>query len=203
MREISCVAIDLTTHCDRRCPDCCCGIGINRKLQHHPWEYFEHAAQFIHGIERLHVTGGEPTIHPQFAEFVPRLRDLFGCKTLTMQTDCFRTERYADTLAHFDHIYVSEYDERNRPAAALVQLNHPSTKWAGEFTPRSQRGSGKPCARGFSETVAYADGKLYGCCVAPGVDGAVGMEPTKDWKARIVNEPLPCEQCWFSPEVTV
>lgn len=197
-REITCVAIDLTTHCDRRCPDCCCGIGINRKLQHHPWEYFEHAAQFIRGIERVHITGGEPTIHPHFAEFVPKLKALFGCQTLTLQTDAFRTERNHEVLHHFDHIYASRYDAKNTKAVDLLVSEFGATTWEGEFTPRSRRGSGAGCARGRSETAAYADGLFFGCCVAPGVDGAAGMEPSINWKERIVAEPLPCKDCWFS-----
>ena len=198
MREITCVSLDLTTHCDRRCPDCCCGIGINRKLQHHSWEYFENAAQFIHGIERIHLTGGEPTVHPQFAEFVPKLRALFGCKTLTLQTDGHGAKRYAETLAHFDHIYASRYDT-NHADIDFIGGRFITTEWAGAFTPRSQRGSGKPCQRGFSETVAYADGRMFGCCVAPGIDGAQSISLCADWKEKIEAVPLPCKECMFSP----
>lgn len=199
-RNITCVSIDLTTHCDRRCPDCCCGIGINRTLQHHPWDYFVRAAEHLRGIERIHVTGGEPTVHPQFAEFIPQFRELFGCKTLTLQTDGFRAERYADVLRHFDHVYASRYDERNAGAIDFIQLNYPTTEWQGEHTPRSRRGSGKPCGRGTSETVAFSDGRLFGCCVAPGIAGAESMEPCADWRERIEQVPLPCGDCFFSPD---
>lgn len=65
------VNLDMTTHCNKRCPDCCAGVGINRELRHHPWEYFEQAATWIYGMKRVNLTGGEPTAHPQFAEFVP------------------------------------------------------------------------------------------------------------------------------------
>lgn len=197
MREISCVALDLTTHCDRRCPDCCANIG-QRPTVHHDWAYFERAAEFLYGIERIHVTGGEPTVHPQFAEFVPKFKDLFGCKTLTLQTDAFRTDRYRDVLPHFDHIYASRYDERNTRAVDVLVSDFGATTWEGEFTPRSRRGGGGVCGRGTSETVAYADGKLFGCCVGPGIPDAPSLEPSRDWLSQIESLPLPCGDCWFS-----
>ncbi len=204
MREITCVSVDLTTHCDRRCPDCCCGIGINRILQHHPWEYFERLATVIYGIERVNLTGGEPTLHPHFAEFVPRFKALFGCQRLTLSTDGFRVDRYRQLIDQcFDEVHFSDYETRPtalvalRGASPLLSVYDAGAD-AVNFTPRSRRGNGLPCVRGFSETVAYADGKFFGCCVGPGIDGAEGLEPSTDWRQRIVTEPLPCGDCWFS-----
>ncbi len=195
-RIITCVAVDLTTHCDRRCPDCCANIG-QRPTVHHDWPYFERLASFIYGIERVHITGGEPTVHPKFAEFVPKFKALFGCRFLTLQTDAFRTDRYRDVLKHFDHIYASRYDAANTGAVdVLVSLG--ATTWEGAFTPRSRRGSGKVCGRGLSETVAYADGRFFGCCVGPGIPEAQSLEPTADWLSRVESLPLPCSDCWFS-----
>ena len=77
---ITCVSLELTTACDRACPECCCNIP-HRPAVHHPWEYFEAAAKVIYGVERVHLSGGEPTYHPQFAEFVPDMRRLSGFQT--------------------------------------------------------------------------------------------------------------------------
>lgn len=198
-REITCVTVDITTHCDRRCPDCCANIG-ERPTVHHSWDYFEKLAPFVYGMDRINLTGGEPTVHPRFAEFVPKFKELFGCNRLTLSTDGFRVDRYADVLKHFDGIHASRYGEANRAKIdGLVQLRPDTSVFEGDFIPRSRRGSGGLCFRGLSDTVAYADGKFYGCCVAPGIPTAQGMEPHKDWRQAIVNEPLPCEDCWFSP----
>lgn len=200
-RDITCVALDLTTVCDRACPDCCCGINMGlRPAVHHDVEYFERAAQVIrgNGIERLHVTGGEPTTHPQFAAIVPRLKEMFGVQRLTLQTDAFATGRHAETLKHFDHIYASRYGEKNRRAVDVLVSEFGATTWDGEFTPRTRRGSGKPCARGTSETVAFADGKFWPCCVAPGIPGATSLSACQDWRGLIESVPLACSDCWFS-----
>lgn len=93
------VSIEITTHCDLRCPDCCAGVGMHRVLQHHPWAYFERAAVYLRGVDRVHISGGEPTLHPQFAEFLPKFRELFSCRILTMVSNGFRAEQYAPLLA--------------------------------------------------------------------------------------------------------
>lgn len=199
-QPITCVLLEITTHCDQRCPNCCTGIGINRTLQHHDWEYFERAAAVLYGVERVHLTGGEPTLHPQFAEFVPRFKTLFDCQRLTLGTDGFRLGRYRDLIAeHIDEIHFSDYR-----LGRLVEIGVPFKMYDGgpkatNHIPRSRRGSGQPCERAFGECVPYADGKLYGCCVAPGIDGAEGIVAGIDWRVAVRRAPLPCEHCWFSP----
>lgn len=208
---ITCVALDLTTNCDRRCPECCAGVGINRTLQHHDWAYFERAAKVIYGVERLHVGGGEPTFHPQFAEFVPRFRQLFGCKTISMVTDGWGVLKYQDIIAHYiDEVHFTRYGNRPDAEALLHELE--ASGWlstllifdAGpqmsNFTPRAQIGGGKPCHRAWwlSGQVAYADGRIYGCCVAPGIEGAKFYQ--QEALIGIVDRAPdpPCERCWFS-----
>ena len=82
--------MDITTRCNRRCVDCCAGIGINRVLQHHSWSYFQRAAKHFYGIDRVNLTGGEPTAHPQFEEYVPGFKALFGCRLLTLSTNGYK-----------------------------------------------------------------------------------------------------------------
>jgi hypothetical protein len=202
MRQIRTVAFDLTTVCNRSCTECCAAINMGKRpAAHHDMTYIERAAAELHGIERLHVTGGEPLTHPHFDEIAPRLRGLFGCQELTIQTNAFQVEKHAEALKHFDHVYPSNYGD-NAAQVQFIKENVPAvTEWPlGEagFTARSTRGSGKPCFRGESDTVAYAGGKLYGCCVAPGVDGAQGIDVTPDWRERVALAPLPCGDCWFS-----
>ncbi len=202
--EIQSVNLDMTTHCDRRCPECCCGIGINRVLQHHPWSYFERAAKALYGIPRVHLCGGEPTVHPNFAAFVPRFKDLFGCQRLTMVTDGWGVGRYRDVIAtYIDEVTFSDYVS-NRPAKQiLIKIGAPLVYAPGgpeatDFVPRSRIGGGHPCTRAWwiGKGVAYADGQIFGCSVAPGIDGAQGIEPEPGWDERIAE--LPCKVCFMS-----
>jgi hypothetical protein len=199
-REITTIAMDLTTVCDRACPNCCCGINMGmRPAKHHPWEYFVEAARSIYGIERIDVFGGEPTTHPKFAEFIPQFKKLFGCRTLTITTDGFKVQQHAETMKHFDFIQATPYDARNALAMAFLKASYQDVRFfPGDFVPRSRVGGGKPCARATSETIAYADGKLWPCCPGPGINGNVGMEPSADWRERIGSVPMACETCFFS-----
>ena len=199
------VTIDLTTHCNRRCPECCAGIGINRALEHHDWAYFERAAKVLYGIERVNLTGGEPTAHPQFADFVPRFRELFGCEKLTMSTNGYRVLEHIALIARdFDAVDYSDYGDNHAALRLLRDSAMPVRIYAAgllgvNFQQRSTRGAGS-CFRACAEsgTVAYADGKLYGCCVAPGISGAVGIDPVANWRDVIEAAPLPCSDCWFA-----
>lgn len=197
----------MTTHCNKRCPDCCTGIGINRTLRHHTWEYFEEAARWLRPINRINLTGGEPTTHPKFAEFVPRFRELFGCSILTMNTNGYRVAEHIETIvSNFSWVDFSDYQDRY-DALALLRARGVTvgTYDAGpngsNFVPRIRRTvAGKPCSRAcfISDGCAYAEGKFFGCCVGPGIPTATAMEPCPEWKTLLPAVPLPCGGCWFA-----
>lgn len=200
------VNLDFTTHCDQRCADCCCGIGINRELRHHSWEYFEHAAAILRGIPRVNLCGGEPTLHPHFASFVPRLKKLFACERLTMVTDGWGLLKHFEVIAqHFDAVEFSDYQIGRAGIARALAQRIPVTVFdagrkAANFTKRVNIGGGGPCDRAVfhANGFAYADGKLYGCCVAPGIASAQAVDAAPGWDFAIYDAPLPCAACWFS-----
>ncbi len=208
-RSITAVNLDLCTTCDRACLDCCCRtnnrVGARPKVQH-PWEYFEAVAPFIQGMSQIAITGGEPTSHEYFAEFAPRFRSLFNCAKLVLITDGFRVDRYRDIIAHsFDEVHFSDYETKPLARESLVRIGlplfvYPAGLNASNFTPRSRRGSGKPCGRGLSGTVAFADGKFWPCCVSPGLDGTDGILPCPDWRDKVQAVDMGCSSCFFSPE---
>ena len=206
------VNLDITTFCDRACPNCCAATNgkLFRPQVHHDWAYFERAAKVLYGIERVLLCGGEPTFHPQFAEFVPKFKELFGCKTLAMVTDGWAVVKYWKLIReHIDHIDYTDY--HNRPALTLDCRDLPqyvNIFDAGprmeNFTPRSRVGGGNPCERAWwrSGTIAYADGKVYGCCVAPGIEGAEGWDVSNAvdmlWNISETLPQVPCGTCFFS-----
>ncbi len=200
MRKITTIQLDITTVCDRACPDCCCAINMGmRPAVHHPWSYFEHAAIFLYGIDRVDLFGGEPTAHPQFRRIVTDFRELFGCDKLTMTTNGFKVEKYKDLLHCFNFIQATPYDDKNADAIAFLQRTHPDVRlFPGTFLPRNQPGGGLPCHRAFSETVSYADGKFWPCCPGSGIPHATGFEPCEDWREKIQTWPMPCETCFMS-----
>ena len=196
MLSISLVSVDLTTACNRSCPDCCCDIP-NRPSVHHPWEYFERLAPYIYGVHRVHVTGGEPTAHPQFGEFIPRFKDLFGCQELTIYTNGFRVRENAAAMKCFDRIYATRYPD-NTDAIQWLSDEFGAQVGDAVHVSRSHRGGGRPCHRGLGDSATYSDGRMFPCCVGPGIPGAQSIELTGDWRDRLRSVPVPCEDCWFS-----
>lgn len=214
MLEINTVFVDFTTACNLKCPNCCCGIP-HRAPVHYPWEYFERLASFVYGIDRIDVTGGEPTCHPKFGEYIPKFRALFGCCLLTLETNCFRTQEYPDVLRCFDWIRISEYPT-NHEEVEWLKANHPHA-WRqnrGDCVETSdpldenahvsikRRGSGSRCTVEDPRHVIYADGKLYPCRLGLAVEGAVGIELSECWREEIERVPVPCSSCYFSPDAS-
>lgn len=209
-RLIQCVNYMVTTYCDRLCPDCCCNIPAWENKKHFDWEYIKESAKYLKGIRRINLSGGEPSFHPNFTEFVPKMKELFNCTILTIETNGYGFKKFPETFKYFDVIQVSHYTKDsykgstdNTSDVEFIKEYLKGTKTdvlVGEIfhTSRGIRNSGIICARGVSETVSYVDGLLYPCCAAPGVEGGVGIPLTHNWLSEIKNVKLPCDNCWFS-----
>lgn len=206
MRQpITNINLSLTTRCNMACPDCCCNITYmkNSDKKFFGWDYLVNAAQYFFGMDRIHITGGEPTIHPKFQEFALKLKELFNCSRLTLETNGWGFKRFPEVFKSFDEIYVSHYTnstfENSPDNSEDIDFIKPYAKKLiiGEVvhTPREKRGTEK-CSRGYSETVAYCNGKVYGCCVSPGLDTDTGVLVTDNWRNEIP-EP-PCNECFFA-----
>lgn len=167
----------------------------------HPWEYFERLAEIVRGtVYMLHLTGGEPTAHPQFAEFVPRFKGLFGAQSMTMWTNGYRVRENAHVLRHFDEIWATKYGEDNAAEIDWLKANYKTLYCDAPHVERSHRGTGRPCERGLTHPgAAFANGRFYPCCVGPGIPGAASIEPTRNWRQDVLSVPMPCSDCWFSP----
>lgn len=201
--------LEITTVCNLACPDCSAGINMGlRRAVHHPWSYFVEAAPWLQGFEELIVIGGEPTSHPDFAEIVPRLRSLFGCKRLVLWTNGFKAREYEALIqSEFDAVYASLYDAHTapwnkRPNGDLVQFvkdhfEHRTMELP--HIPRARRGFGGICERGEHGPILYADGLIYGCCVSQSIAGGRGIKPGPHWRQEILDTPLPCQDCFLSP----
>jgi len=93
------------------------------------------------GVDEFHLLGGEPTIHPELAGFVPLVRNHWPETLIRIRTNGFFLHRHPDLpalLADDDRLIVSlavhhdspEYREHLRPAFELLE------RWQNEFAAR-------------------------------------------------------------------
>jgi len=92
--------ISLTTFCNARCPFCCVLDILNRpELNPSDEKILERMAEArAEGCTILGFTGGEPTVHPRFAEFCRRGREL-GYESITINTNGIQFKNRAWTEA--------------------------------------------------------------------------------------------------------
>lgn len=197
-REIKALHLFLTSLCNMRCPDCCMNIP-RIKGWHLDLEEVERAGRLLHGIEHLYVTGGEPTMHPRFAEIVPRLRGLFGCQKMSLATNGFKVREYKELLPLFDEVLISHYED-NVEEAAFVSEVHVDNRAPGptrHLWHLRRATLPAPCFRAL-RGVAFAHGRLHPCCVAKGPDAGIPLG--EDWRSDILTTALPCADCCFAEE---
>lgn len=194
------VDLVLTTHCNLRCPECAAFIPYLPKREHFDLNYIQNMANFFKGIEILRVVGGEPMIHPQFSEIVPKLRDLFECKKMVLTTNGFHAIENKETLKHFDYLLVSKYDQNHKEVDFITEFFIDKKSIEPTYhVPLSRRAKNPiPCWR-HKAGVFVVNGKIFPCCLGLGPD-SIGMIPTKSWREEILKVPMPCKTCCFAEE---
>ena len=193
----------LTTHCNLACSECCQNIPLLKNAKHLTLDEIKEVASIFHGIDHLRITGGEPTTHPDFSVLIPQLKELFGCRLLTLATDGYKVVENKHVLHHFDDIEISHYANNKKEVEFLAKHFHDS-RTPGDtihVTKTRRAANPHPCFRA-SGAVAYVHGRIYPCCVVPGPGGS-GIVPTADWREKILKAPLHCETCFFAEEKDV
>jgi MoaA/NifB/PqqE/SkfB family radical SAM enzyme len=211
MREITSINFMLTTHCNMACPDCCAGITAmaKEKRKFMTWTEVKEAAKYLYGINRINLTGGEPTIHPKFSEWVPKLKETFGAKVLSVWTNGTMFQKKKDAFKHFDEIHITNYTkdtfEGSPDNTHLIEFIKEYLKdypvkisdYKAVHTPLTQRGT-KMCFRGYSDTVEYLDGYVYPCSSSSGLPTQVKVKLTENWKDEVLKIHPPCHECLFA-----
>lgn len=224
------INLGLTTLCTMRCPKCSLGMVEAKAMgtaRHVPLDLImEHAKILIAEapLRRVHLTGGEPTMHPNFdfiAEFCRRMFHYY-VTYVTIETngtgymkyrDLFRSSHIFDkvfiTAYVKDKIYPGNFDNTEIIELAKTDVNHrlvveppvvherqhlkliEMDKLAGDQV--------KPCTKWYKPGLpsGWYDGQLYSCCVSYGIDSALGIPVTPDWRDHINKVSMGCERCLY------
>ncbi len=171
------------------------------------------AARTLGPMNKVVLTGGEPSFHSQFGLMAYEARRSFQCATLAIETNAFGFKRFPEHFLHFDEIHVTHY-------RADTYVKSPPKDGEMAFMREFLQGhGGKPalfvreidphftrkihanpvmCARGWNGFVSFMHGRIFGCCTAQGVEGALSVPLTPNWRDEIMNTELPCERCLFA-----
>lgn len=136
-REIDYLRISLTDHCNLRCVYCLPIDGLtfapdSELLTAAEIERVGRAAAEV-GIQKVRLTGGEPTLRADIAEIVRRLGQIDGLKEVVMTTNGYRLPAMAHKLAEAGlkrvNIHVDSLDPERLPR--LMRLGVVKRFWAG------------------------------------------------------------------------
>lgn len=213
---ITSVNFCLTSRCNRRCPNCCVGIGLTTEtdaLYDLSWKQIKEAGEIFGFVEKFNITGGEPSFHKQFKEIAPKLRSTLKCDKLVIESNGYGLRHFPESFLLFDLITITRYGHQyegdltnDRDIAFmkkfLLERGLSDKLLVGESVQhyaRIERGSNNYCHRAFSGGVSYWNGKIFPCCTAQGMTGGIGIPLTKNWRMEIMEVELPCQSCAFSP----
>jgi len=199
-RRIRALNLCVTTFCQMQCIECAIGIPRIRYPEHYSIEYIRHAAACFHGIEHVTITGGEPTMHPDFHRFAPHLREWFGCTSLALETNGFRIAEHKELLPLFDDILLSHYPQNSREAEFLAELGFGSRPKVPTLHVTLSRRARHPRICKRANFVMFVYGRVYPCACIPGGYENLGIPLTPRWREAIARIPLPCGDCWFAEE---
>jgi len=209
--KITEAAIVITTKCNMRCPKCFLGIP-ERKQADVPLQHLVVIASQLKGIDKLHITGGEPTLHDGFGRLGSILKDASEAKSIVVMTNAANPTHPG--LWHYDKVYVSRYYEDMWPGYkgnkercyTLVRSFDGMDLSVGNITdgshfPERTEPGGKPCHRASLGLVLVFEDMVYPCCsppVTPGsdVEGVPLCNP--DWRSQVEEMTPPCDKCRFA-----
>jgi hypothetical protein len=149
------------------------------------------------------LTGGEPTLHPEFERVAKLAREARGSLHLRLISNGAKLVEKADALKYFDRVDNSIFtkDSNAGPPTDLllparVLAARPQTDYQPYIVVHTRSQGVGACGREKS-TVSTMDGRVYGCCVASGIKDAPSTELSPGWEERLRAVPLPCDRCVF------
>jgi glycosyltransferase involved in cell wall biosynthesis len=222
-RKINRLALPITRGCNRRCPEC---TAVEREgFLANPISIVElkEVGNLIGSIEKIEVTGGEPSFHPKFKEISENLHKWFQCKDIMLLTNgwAFSKDDNLPILLNYDRVYITHYNDNfaklyeEKSNTHLVKKlesylkNYPKIQfWPQDMDSHNPIKEPVPWASGClydydkSDMISYHEGQLYGCCTAWQLDyRGKGIPLTKEWRDHLSEIELPCNKCFLGIEV--
>jgi hypothetical protein len=212
------ISFVLTTACNRQCPSCAVRIP-EMLVRHVTVPELEEMGKHLGPVNCFAVSGGEPTLHPQFGEVIDAIIRSFKFNTLNMATTGARLLQQREHWGKFDYIGLACYPEHecfpgipNNKALVDEIVSHfvpiRELKYYAEYSlpgekthlcvwgPIVHHTTARPgrtnCQR-LWHTCLVKDGEIFPCCSLP--KNAVGVKIEPGWRERWPAPKADCDTC--------
>lgn len=126
---MSCLEIAITDFCNLDCTYCSQGTPIQKGKLTMPVELINQVSKIVrpYEFEEIKISGGEPTLHPQFRTICENLHEWFPATRYTLATNGAMLARYLDCISVFSQVQLSEYPGQNEDVfEGLIQRDIPN-----------------------------------------------------------------------------
>jgi len=218
----------ITTRCTMICPKCSIdvpGIKNRKEAQDASISTIHWTASVLTArgtFQRVHITGGEPTIHHAFGLMTPEFKDWFKAEYLTLETNGALVLKHIEVIKkHFDLVFITHYVKgaiypdnfdnteiikRAKQELGDKLITEPPVRHDLEHiklslrTEDQKRAEHVACSKFYEPGLpcAWYDGYLYPCCVSFGIDRDRYKVPvTEDWRTVIQDQNKGCSNCLY------
>jgi hypothetical protein len=219
-RVIDRLALPITRNCNRTCPEC---PARTRKKSptHVPVAELKRVGKLVGRIGKVEVTGGEPTLHPEFQRISEFMHIWFDCKDIMLLTNAVELASHPEKLPlllNYDWVYATDYTPMfvkrhggvtNSAAVDKVSeylARQSKTKFWRQIMDSHNPISAPPykgdpsnCPYYHGDMVAYLGGDIYGCCTSWQLPVRGKRIPlTEAWRAHLTEIDIPCEECFLT-----
>lgn len=194
------LSLYITTLCNFHCLGCCAGTQEKGSITLKEIAALSH---ILGKVKDIYITGGEPTLHKKFSLIIFTIRSYLNYEKLTLATNGYNLMKYIGIMSQFDEIRISHYAGKEDNTAIINKFKAAYTGSARIIVQRKtllQNDSNKTglCGRDSNGIGSYFKGKIYGCCVAAGMDTGKGNKFDKNWRQSAAVDRLPCKDCIFA-----
>jgi organic radical activating enzyme len=213
--------IAITDYCNLRCELCSQGTPLQKNKKVLSFVDLERYGRLFAAGEiwSVKLSGGEPTLHPEFRRICEKIRELFPARHYNLATNGARLEEYIDVLGVFTQVQVSLYPGANDATVKRIQaLNVPNvvcmTKYKdGELVDVNlernlqKRQIYKHCI--FTQIKKIVQDRIYPCCVIFGLALRRGWDPREmgvlldeHWRENLSRVDIEerCRHCFMDVE---
>jgi hypothetical protein len=210
--------IAITDYCNLSCSLCSQGTPLQKDKKTMSTADLEEISRNIRPYEFdvIKISGGEPTLHPQFGEICGNLKRLFQANRYELATNGFRLEQFKDAVGVFDNVDLGYYPGKNDAIVErfrqfrIANVNIPLKRDGVEMVDVHQEKNLNK--EEVYDNCAYAgyrkivQGRIYPCCVIFGqamrqnIDlNEISVSFDSDWRENLAKIDIEdhCRRCFI------